>query len=817
MNPRHALMPMLLAAAASVALAQECPVVDAYETDPKTPLTYPMTSNRYAVQYQVGGSGTWTNAQVYISYFGGTLATPFLSYAGYTMDTSMSFASIPVSPGSAVALRVTKLWGSNFPAISQISVRPRVKGIQVSSVSPTTVQLSTTTSASFAGDQFILYWNGDKQESGRIQGLALFLDPPYTKPTGSNVKTIAAPADLAGDLSSFDTLDFEGTVAVGSTGARTFIVPANIKNVFLAPGAWLQGKLRFEQSGAGNARRIYGPGVVDASRFSYKNRLCAPTSAYADDGYNTLSFLPPPAGTPGKPSLSDQFRLDGIVLSDGNHYGTGLLVDSAVNNTKSISWNANNDGLEFGNNTSASNVFVRSGDDSLKIWGTPVTITNATVWQTWNGGVVNLGWGNSYRGDGSLIDGLYVVKTDWVGPQGPSWTVDGPTYALKYQNVGIVASMMTPGTIFGASDPPVFRNIYVEDPPQVFLSLKILPPDCSLYGVNGITCPPVEWMTPSVLNLNLVNVVTPASIVESSIGFETLTGFQGVPDGSTLSGSMNVGLTNVMITSPAGTQTPLTSTNAGSLGKLSTNGDHVSIQYGPPTITLVANAFGDTPTIGPNMWVEIKGSNLAPLSDSRTWQTRDFVNNQLPKQLDGVSVTVNGKDAYIWFVSPAQVNILTPPDAIEGAINVVLTNIGAPSAPFSVQAQTLAPAFFVFDGVHVTGVHTNGGDIGPTTLYPGLTTPAKPGETIVLFGNGFGPTSTPVVSGALTQSGSLSPLPVVKIGGVTATVQFAGLVAPGEFQFNVVVPASVGDGDQPIVATYNGVSTQPGVLLAVQH
>jgi uncharacterized protein (TIGR03437 family) len=223
------------------------------------------------------------------------------------------------------------------------------------------------------------------------------------------------------------------------------------------------------------------------------------------------------------------------------------------------------------------------------------------------------------------------------------------------------------------------------------------------------------------------------------------------------------------------------------------------------------------PTIAPNMWVEIKGSNLAPLGDSRIWQSRDFVNNQLPKQVDGVSVTVNGKDAYLWFVSPAQVNILTPPDAIEGPVKVVLTNVGAASAPFSVQAQTLAPAFFVFDGVHVTGVHTTGGDIGPTALYPGLTTPTKPGETVVLFGNGFGPTSTPVVSGAPAQSGSLSPLPVVKIGGVTATVQFAGLVAPGEFQFNVVVPPSLADGDQPIVATYNGQSTQPGVLLAVQH
>jgi uncharacterized protein (TIGR03437 family) len=95
-------------------------------------------------------------------------------------------------------------------------------------------------------------------------------------------------------------------------------------------------------------------------------------------------------------------------------------------------------------------------------------------------------------------------------------------------------------------------------------------------------------------------------------------------------------------------------------------------------------------------------------------------------------------------------------------------------------------------------VHLSGSCIGPASLYPGLSTPAKPGETVVLFGNGFGPASTPVVSGSLTQSGILSPMPVITIGGIAATVTFAGLVAPGEFQFNVIVPSKCGDGDEEL-------------------
>jgi uncharacterized protein (TIGR03437 family) len=102
-------------------------------------------------------------------------------------------------------------------------------------------------------------------------------------------------------------------------------------------------------------------------------------------------------------------------------------------------------------------------------------------------------------------------------------------------------------------------------------------------------------------------------------------------------------------------------------------------------------------------------------------------------------------------------------------------------------------------------------------LYPGLTTPAKPGAVIVLYANGFGPTSPPVASGSVSQTGSLPVLPVVKIGGVSATVQFAGLVSPGLYQFNVVVPASAPDGDNAVTATYNGTITQAGTLLTIQH
>jgi uncharacterized protein (TIGR03437 family) len=245
-----------------------------------------------------------------------------------------------------------------------------------------------------------------------------------------------------------------------------------------------------------------------------------------------------------------------------------------------------------------------------------------------------------------------------------------------------------------------------------------------------------------------------------------------------------------------------------------------TITAGPPgpQITQVVNAAAEDASIAPNTWVEIKGANLAPSGDTRIWGGSDFVNNKMPTSLDGVSATVNGKPAFVYYISPGQINVLTPPDAMPNSVQVIVTSAGVVSSPFTVQAQALSPSFFLFNGgPYVAATHADGSYLGPASLFPGATTPSKPGETIVLYANGFGPTTNPVVSGSITQSGSLSPLPAVKIGGVAATVVFAGLISPGEFQFNVLVPPSLADGDQPVIATYNGTNTPSGALISVQH
>jgi hypothetical protein len=292
-------------------------------------------------------------------------------------------------------------------------------------------------------------------------------------------------------------------------------------------------------------------------------------------------------------SLSSQgnglrnFSVDGIIIVDHNHGATDPFFFSTLNNVKTVSWNSNNDGLRLNDSTTVSNVFVRSGDDSLMMWGSHDTVTNATVWQGYNGGVVNLGWSNNSVGDYNQLDGLWVVKTDWQTPGMASWyalSQPGPPDPLNAQNNVVFASLMVPSTFYGKVSPPVFRNIFVEDPPQVLFNLKIAP---SVNCPDGF-CTATFLEQCSYMALKIENLYSPQSIVKNSIGFQSLppeyiaNGTDTVsyfPAGYTLKGTMNIELTNILIKDPIGFILPLTNFDADSFGKVKTNGADVNVKY----------------------------------------------------------------------------------------------------------------------------------------------------------------------------------------------------------------------------------------------
>lgn len=225
-----------------------------------------------------------------------------------------------------------------------------------------------------------------------------------------------------------------------------------------------------------------------------------------------------------------------------------------------------------------------------------------------------------------------------------------------------------------------------------------------------------------------------------------------------------------------------------------------------PTITDVQNGGDFTSGFAANTWVTIKGSGLA--SNTRIWQGSDFKGNLLPTGLDGTSVTIDNKPAFVYYISPTQVNVLSPVSPSTGPVTVQLTYNGTGSNTMTSQQAPFSPAFFTFNGKYIAATHANGSLLGPTTLYPGVSTPAQPGETIILYGTGFGPTTPAVANGQiLSGTAKTNNTVTVRIGGTTVAPSFAGLSATGEYQFNVQVPASAANGDIAVVATVGGVSS----------
>lgn len=227
-----------------------------------------------------------------------------------------------------------------------------------------------------------------------------------------------------------------------------------------------------------------------------------------------------------------------------------------------------------------------------------------------------------------------------------------------------------------------------------------------------------------------------------------------------------------------------------------------------PVISSVNTAYGPMAS-SQNDFVEIHGTNLSAATAGPA---------SLTNVLGGVTVTVNGNSALLYYVSATQINALTPLDTTIGPVPVVVTNNGIASVAFSANLQALTPAFLHFDVAgHITATHADGSLLGPASLGPSFT-PSAPGETIVTYAVGFGLPSTPIVNNAPPTLGSLPTLPVCQVGNAPATVLFAGINGfPGLFQINITVPASAPNGDNPVSCTYGGQTTFAGTLLTVQH
>ncbi|HUA57641.1 MAG TPA: TIGR03118 family protein [Verrucomicrobiae bacterium] len=238
-----------------------------------------------------------------------------------------------------------------------------------------------------------------------------------------------------------------------------------------------------------------------------------------------------------------------------------------------------------------------------------------------------------------------------------------------------------------------------------------------------------------------------------------------------------------------------------------------SIQPAPvfTAANVSAAGVGAAGQIAPNTWVTIKGNALSPVTAN--WTVSGATLPTTP--VAGVGVTVNGEAAPVSFVSNQQINFLVPADIQSGTAQVVVASGGLTGTAVPVTVAPLAPALFPLGTVaatghtYITATHANFTDVAPANFISTTvaSTPAAPGETIAVFGTGFGPSA----------SGQLPVLPTVVIDGLAANVTFAGMISPGLYQINAVVPAGVTHAQDALVVVLLADSeTQANAYIAIQ-
>lgn len=253
---------------------------------------------------------------------------------------------------------------------------------------------------------------------------------------------------------------------------------------------------------------------------------------------------------------------------------------------------------------------------------------------------------------------------------------------------------------------------------------------------------------------------------------------------------------------------------------------------GIPTITSIVNSISGAQALESGSWVTIMGTNFA--SARATWDGA-IINNVFPTTLGGVTVAIDGKSAPLSFVNSTQINALVPATATLGNASVVVSNATGSSQPATAALATSSPALYTFpqsQGRYAVAVVMDSATsyeyLAPAGLLGASTQsrPAKAGDTILIFGTAFGPTTTQLnpeiaanVAYPLAHTGSdiRAPLAQVTIGGQAAPVSFCGIVSPGTYQINATVPAGVTSGDQPLAVTLlSGSSVAQTVFIPVQ-
>ena len=191
----------------------------------------------------------------------------------------------------------------------------------------------------------------------------------------------------------------------------------------------------------------------------------------------------------------------------------------------------------------------------------------------------------------------------------------------------------------------------------------------------------------------------------------------------------------------------------------------------------------------------------------------------LPKTLGGVSVTINGTEAPLYYVSADQINFLIPYETPAGLWPVDVKTGGA-TVSGSVRVMSAAPGLFIKDTTQQQP--PKGAVLNQDGTENTSSNPAQRGQVVSVYATGPGALSGDIEDGAAAPSSPListRSVPQVFVGGVPAEVQFSGLAPQfaGLWQVNVFVPdQGFLSGRVPVQVFSDGVDSNEVTIFVAQ-
>ncbi len=483
------------------------------------------------------------------------------------------------------------------------------------------------------------------------------------------------------------------------------------------------------------------------------------------------------ANTPQKDAVGNYWVFEGFT--NGNGQNSTYIPDNGTNTAATVTAN-----------------FVPGVQVSLLTNqpGLQLTVDGRTNWQGYN-----FVWG---QGETHTIS----APATQVDSKGRTWTF------VSWSNGGAATQTLTvPTTTLNLPITATFKVL-----PQVTINSV---PQGLQFSVDGSPC-----TTPCVVSRasgSTMQVAAPASISSSPVSRMDLTGWSDGTTAATRTVSFNqdtqafaasyhASWALVTTASPAGTaaftlspaspdgfyadSTQITVTVvpangnkfikwAGDFsgnyttGYLTMSGPHAITAYTQPVPFIapagIMSAAGATPdgTMAPGSIISIYGTNLAP-----TLQIGST--NPLPQSLGDITVTIGNYILPLLFVSPAQINAQLPSELVDGNYTLLVHQTGQSDVTGQLTVSRDAPGVFTQSNAQnmplVLALHQDG------TVVT-FDSPAIHGETISIYGTGFGPYLPTVVDGFFVPAAPAARVadPVtLNVGAITKTPDFAG-AAPG--------------------------------------